>query len=216
MKAKTKRGHLVLVRHGESVWNEKGIWTGWQDIPLTEKGRYEAKLAAKAVFDIEFDLLVTSDLKRAFETLEIIKEELKIFHLPTVKHEAYKERHYGIFTGKSKWEIKRDLGEEKFKRIRRGWDEAIPEGETLKDVYDRTIPHFLNNIFPKLLEGENVLIVAHGNTHRAIIKHLENLSAVEISEIEMATGEVIVYQIGKRGQLIKKEKRLINKNKGKQ
>lgn len=205
-----------MVRHGESVWNEKGLWTGWQDVPLTEKGRNEARLAASVLLDIKFDILVSSDLQRAYETLEIIIEELNLHHLPVTKHHAYKERHYGIFTGKSKWDIEKQLGEEKFKKVRRGWDEVIPEGETLKDVYDRTVPHFRQNIFPKLIAGQNVLIVAHGNTHRALIKHLEGLSHQEVEEIELATGEVIVYKLNRKGKIVKKEKRVINKNKGKQ
>ncbi len=208
--------HLALVRHGESEWNKLGLWTGWHDIPLSKKGKEEAKSAAQVLIDIKFDILITSDLKRAYETLEIIKTRLNLGHLPILKHEAYKERHYGIYTGKSKWEIRSQVGESKFRKIRRGWDEPIPEGETLKDVFNRTIPHFRKNILPRISEGKNVLIVAHGNTHRAIIKHLEGLSHAEIEEIEMATGEVIVYKINPMGRIVKKEKRLINKMKGKQ
>lgn len=213
---KKSTSHLVLVRHGESEWNKLGLWTGWQDVPLSEKGKAEAKSAAEVLSDIKFDILISSDLKRAYETLTIIQKELKLLHLPVAKHHAYKERHYGVFTGKNKWEIKKELGEEKFKKVRRGWNEPIAEGETLEDVYNRTITHFRQNIFPKLLAGANVLIVAHGNTHRAIIKHLEGLSDQEVEEVEMATGEVIVYKINPEGKLLKKEKRIINKSKGKQ
>lgn len=216
MKVKNDVSHLVLVRHGESEWNKLGLWTGWNDIPLSKKGRKEAKSAAQVLTDIKFDILVSSDLKRSYQTLDIIRTELNIKHLPINKHEAYKERHYGLFTGKGKWEIKSQVGEIKFKKIRRGWDEPIPQGETLKDVYNRVVPHFLDNILPQLLAGKNVLIVAHGNTHRALVKHLENLSHQQIEEIELATGEVIVYQFNFEGKIVKKEKRIVNKNRGKQ
>lgn len=207
---------LALVRHGESVWNQKGLWTGWQDIELTEKGREEAKNAAKVLKSIRFDAAYTSDLKRAYETLRIIKRELKHEGLETVNHLAYKERHYGIYTGKSKWEIKDKVGEEKFKRIRRDWDTPIPSGETLKDVYERVISHFEANVWPRILKGNNILIVAHGNTHRALIKYLEKISHDDITQVEIATGEVILYHIEETGRIAKKEKLLINKEKGKQ
>lgn len=208
--------HLVLIRHGESLYNRKGLWTGWHDIALSAKGKREAEKAASVLLDIKFDMAFTSDLKRAYETLEIIKTELKHFDLPTIAHHAYKERHYGIYTGKSKWEIKNQIGEVKFNKLRRAWDEPIPEGETLKNVYERVIPHFIENVYTMLKNGKNILIVAHGNTHRAIIKYLENLTHEEIAEVEMATGEVIVYKIDLTGKIIHKEKRLINKSKGKQ
>lgn len=209
-------GHLVLVRHGESVWNEKGLWTGWQDVPLSVKGRKEARFAAKTLADLKFDFAITSDLKRAHETLEIIKEELGLHALPTFKHHEYKERHYGIYTGKSKWDIKKEFGDEKFRKIRRHWSEPIPNGETLEDVYKRVTAHFNINVMPNIRKGLNVLIVAHGNTHRALIKHMENLSHEEIANIEMATGEVIVYKINEKGKVIHKEKRAVNKSRGKQ
>lgn len=213
---KEKIAHLVLIRHGESLYNRKGLWTGWHDIALSAKGKREARLAASVLLDIKFDIAFTSDLKRAHETLEIIKTELKHFNLPTIRHSAYKERHYGIYSGKSKWEIKNQIGEDKFKKLRRAWNEPIPEGETLKNVYERVIPHFIDNALPELKKGKNILIVAHGNTHRALIKYLENLSHEQIAEVEMATGEVIVYKMDFAGKIIHKEKRFINKSKGNQ
>lgn len=209
-------GHLVLVRHGESIWNEKGLWTGWQDIVLSKKGREEARLASKTLVDLKFDFAITSDLKRAHQTLEIIKEELGLHTLPTFKHKEYKERNYGIYTGKSKWDIKKEFGDEKFHKIRRHWNEPIPNGETLEDVYNRVVVHFNINVMPNIRRGLNVLIVAHGNTHRALIKHMENLSHEEIANIELATGEVIVYKINEKGEIIHKEKRAVNNSKGKQ
>lgn len=215
IKEKTK-ARLALVRHGESLWNKKGWWTGWQDILLTEKGKKEAKNAAAVLHNIKFHLAVTSDLKRAYHTLEIIKKELNLTNLTTIKHEAYKERHYGIYTGKNKWEIKKYLGKDDFQNIRRGWNTPIPEGESLKDVYNRVIPHFEREILPQITTGLNILMVTHGNTNRVIMKYLEKISDEDIAAVEIATGEVIVYKINKKGGIIHKERRNINIKKGKQ
>lgn len=201
---------LVLVRHGQSFWNEKGLWTGWKDIGLTKNGNKEALNAAELISDIEFDIAFTSDLLRAFQTLEVIKKKLKIRHIPTFIESSLNERHYGIYTGKNKLEIKNKVGQEKFNRLRRGWDEPIPEGETLKDVHKRAVPTYIKNILPALKKGQNVLVVAHGNSNRALIKHIEGISDEQISEIEMVTGEVLVYQMDKDGMVIKKEKRESN------
>lgn len=199
--------HLALVRHGESVWNIDGKWTGWQDVPLSENGKHEAKKAAKLVADIAFHVTASSDLMRAFETLSIMKQELGIAHLPTIQDPAFRERHYGIYTGKNKWELQKTFGAERFKKIRRGWNEPIEQGETLKDVYARVIPKFLEMVSPHITGGRNVLFVAHGNTNRAIIKHLENISDEAIAEIEMVTGEVVVYKLDEKGRVVTKEKR---------
>ncbi len=209
-------GKLVLIRHGESEWNKKGWWTGWRNVPLSEKGKLEAKNAAVALKDIEFHFTYTSDLVRASETLEIIKRELNITYLPTVSHKALKERDYGLLTGKSKWQILKKVGEEKFKKIRRGWEETIEGGETLRDVFNRVIPYYNQYIYPSLSSGKNVLLVAHGNSIRALIKHLESITNRGIEEVEIKTGEVIVYEIDQSGKIVKTEKRLINSNTGKQ
>ena len=205
-----KYSYLVLVRHGESLWNKKGLWTGWRDISLSAGGKKEALNVAKTIRHIKFDIVTTSSLKRAIKTWEIIRDALNLHHLIPIKHHALNERHYGIFTGKNKWEIKKAVGDTEFQRIRRGWDTPIPEGETLKDVFGRVIPHFQANIWPKILEGKNVLVVAHGNTNRAIIKHLENIPHEKIGEVEMNTGEVVIYKIDNQGKIIHKEKRATN------
>ena len=197
--------HLVLVRHGESVWNVEGKWTGWTDVGLTEKGKEEARQVAAAISHIEFHIAFTSDLTRAHETLEIIKATLGRRALPVRREEALKERHYGIYTGKVKWEIQKEIGEEAFKNLRRGWDVPIPEGETLKDVHERVVPHFLKHVQPHLKRGKNVLLVAHGNTIRTLIKHLENIPNEDISEVEVGTGEVIIYTLDHTGKVIGKE-----------
>lgn len=198
---------FALVRHGESKWNKIGLWTGWQDIALTDAGILEAKRAALVVSDISFHISFTSDLKRAIETLEIIKKELKIIGIKTVSHPALKERHYGEFTGKNKWEIKELVGEEEFGKIRRGWEEPIAGGETLKDVFQRVVPYFSKNILPHLKSGKNILLVAHGNSIRALIKHIESVSDEDISGIELETGEVVIYEINKKGKMLSMEKR---------
>lgn len=214
--AQNKLSQLVLIRHGESEWNAKGLWCGWIDIPLSEKGKKEAVTAASFIRDIKFDIAFTTDLIRASETLEIIKKELGLFNLATYVESAFKERHYGIYAGKNKWEVKEKIGEAEFKRLRRGWDVPIPEGESLKDVYTRVIPKYQSHVLPAVKRGLNALFVAHGNSNRALMKHLENISDETISEVEIATGEVLIYWLDKTGKMISKEKRAVNKNKGKQ
>lgn len=209
---KKKNSYLVLVRHGESEWNAQGLWSGWYDIGLTKKGEREAKQAAVALSHISFHHAFTSPLQRAYKTLEIMKKILKYEKLPTTKSHHFKERHYGEFTGKNKWEIKSQVGEKNFLAIRRGWDVPIKYGETLKDVFDRVMEGYHTYILPEVKKGQNILFVAHGNTIRALVKHLEEFSDKEITHIELATGEVLIYELTSDGQVIKKEKRLVNKN----
>lgn len=213
---KKKLSNLVLIRHGESEWNAKGLWCGWIDVGLSEKGKQEAILAASYIRDIKFDIAFTSDLKRASHTLEIIKKELAILDLPTIIEPAFKERHYGTYAGKNKWEIKEKIGEEAFKKLRRGWDVPISLGESLKDVYTRVIPGYKKHLLPAIKKGLNILFVAHGNSNRALIKYLENIPDHLISEVEIATGEVLVYKLDKTAKVIGKEKRIVNKDLGRQ
>lgn len=213
---KRKTSQLVLVRHGESVWNALGLWCGWIDVPLSKKGKEEARLAASYIKNIKFDIAFTSDLKRAYQTLDIIKKELDILSLPTIVEPAFKERHYGIYAGKSKWEIKKKIGEEAFKKLRRGWNVPIPRGETLKDVYQRVLAKFEMHIKPAIYKGLNILFVAHGNSNRALMKHLEQIPDERISEVEIATGEVLIYKMDASGKVVGREKRVVNKDRGKQ
>src|SRR6476619_2408667 len=149
--------YLILVRHGKSEWNALGLWTGWTDVELTQEGRKEAQKAAQALQDIEIHSSHTSKLKRAQQTLDEIKTALNLAHIPTSEHEALNERHYGIYTGKNKWQVKEQVGEEEFTKIRRGWDHPIPEGESLKQVYDRLLPYYEEQILKDLKEGKNVI-----------------------------------------------------------
>lgn len=189
--------YLALIRHGESEWNKKGLWTGLADVSLTEKGRKQSRAAANSLKRIKIDVGFTSKLKRGKEALLEIKKTLGA-DFPVFEDKALNERDYGEFTGKNKWEIKKQVGEEEFLKIRRGWDYPISGGESLKDVFQRVVPFYLENILPRLRQGQNVLISAHGNSLRALIKHLEQMDDEQISNLELAFGGVYIYQIYER------------------
>jgi len=196
---------LFLVRHGKSEWNKLGLWTGWTDVDLVEEGIEEARRAGKHLKDEEIHQVYTSNLKRTHQTFEKIKEVSGKTHLIHTPHEALNERHYGIHTGKNKWQVKEEIGEEEFQKIRRGWDTLVPDGETLKDVHARVVPYFESQIKVDLMNGSNVLIVAHGNSLRALIKHLEDLDESQISSVELETGEVHCYHLDDAGKVVDKE-----------
>lgn len=200
--------YLILIRHGESVWNQKGLWTGLTDVSLSEKGKEESKRAGELLksdsIGFKIDEAYSSPLKRSTETFDEIVQVLD-YQIPLTINKALNERDYGLLTGKNKWELKKEYGEEKFHKIRRAWNYPIPAGETLKDVYTRVVPYYETEILPKLKNGKNILIVSHGNSLRALIKYLENISDENISSLEMATGEVYIYQIDKEGKIISKE-----------
>lgn len=198
--------YLVLVRHGESEWNALGLWTGHRDISLTDKGRQEARNAAKQLTDITLHKGYTSDLKRAQQTLEEIKKELDKTDLETVHHSALNERDYGDYTAKNKWEIRDQIGEEEFQKLRRHWNYAVPNGETLKDVHDRVVPYFQEHILADLKQGKNVIIAAHGNSLRALVKSLDAIADNKIHELEIGTGEVLIYDISPGGKVMTKIK----------
>lgn len=204
--------YLVLVRHGESEWNAQGLWAGLTDVALNEKGKKEAEISANALRNIKFEIAFVSALKRAKETFNIIKDILNLSDIPLFENESLNERNYGDFTGKNKWQIKQDLGEEEFQKIRRNWNYPIPNGETLKDVYDRVTAYYQQSVLPQLQNGKNVIIVAHGNSLRALVKYLDNISDEDVSKLEIATGEIYVYQIDKEGNVVSKEKRLSRPN----
>src|SRR3989344_8221621 len=191
--------YLVLVRHGKSEWNEKGLWTGWRDIPLVESGFAEAKKTGEALKDIHFDYAYTSALIRAKQTLD---EILKVINQtpPIVEDKALNERNYGDYTEKNKWQIKEEVGEEEFQKIRRSWDYPPPNGESLKMVYERAVPYFKDEIEPKLEDGKNVIIASSGNALRALVKYLENIPDDKIGDLEIGTGEAYVYQIDESGK----------------
>lgn len=196
---------LFLVRHGKSEWNKLGLWTGQTDIDLVEEGHEEARKAGEHLKGEDIHVVHTSNLKRTHQTFEKIKEASGQSHLSHEPFEALNERHYGIHTGKNKWQVKEEVGEEEFQNIRRSWDHEIPEGETLKDVHTRVVPHYEEHIKKHLADGKNVLVVAHGNSLRALIKHLEQIADDEISNVELETGEVLVYHFDDQGKIILKE-----------
>lgn len=197
--------YLILVRHGESLWNAQGLWTGLTNIPLSEKGKDEAKKAGEKIRDLPIDELFASMLSRATDTGKIVLETVGKANISLIQNQALNERDYGDYTGKNKWEIQKEVGEEQFKKIRRSWDFQIPNGESLKQVYDRVIPYYENLILPKLKSGTNILIAAHGNSLRALIKYLENISDLDIPNLELPTGGIYVYQIDQNGKVLSKE-----------
>lgn len=207
--------YLILVRHGQSEWNAKGLWTGWNDIDLNEQGRVEAQNAAEKLEDIKIDKAYTSDLKRAQQTLQEITKKLKMHKLPTVIAPELKERNYGDLAGKNKWKVKEEHGEEQFMKWRRSWDYPIPNGESLKDVHARVIPYYEKHILPELKKGKDIIIAAHGNSLRALVKELDRIPDSEIASLEIGTGEVYVYQINEKGKVVFKEIRAVNEEKHK-
>ena len=170
-----KMGKLVIVRHGESEWNKLGKWTGFTDVHLSEHGIFESKKIGELVKDLSFDRIIVTTLVRTKETLEAMQStNHALIGIPTEESKEIIERDYGDFTDKNKWEVKKEIGEAEFQKIRRGWDYPVPGGENLKMVYERTIPYFLEKVLPLLKENKNVLIVAHGNSIRKIVKYIEN------------------------------------------
>ncbi len=187
-------GILVISRHGESEWNLLGKWTGWTDVGLTEKGYADTVRLGDLIRDVKFDEAYTSALKRTHQTLDALLEGQGTKELPTTQATELNERDYGDLTGKNKWEVKSEIGEEAFNGIRRGWDYPVPGGETLKMVYERVIPYFKREILPKLQAGENILLVAHGNSIRALMKELDQISDENMANVEMPFGQVLVYK----------------------
>lgn len=185
---------LVLIRHGESQWNLENIFTGWIDIPLSKGGEEEAKKAGEKLKGLKFDVIFTSVLQRAIKTYEIASKVAGLDTLPVFKDKALNERMYGDLQGLNKDETRKKFGDEQVKIWRRSYDVAPPHGESLKDTSDRVMPYYHAKIEPYLKEGKNVLIFAHGNSLRALIMHLDNLSKEEIVEFEIPTGVPILYE----------------------
>ncbi len=195
---------LIILRHGESEWNKLNLFTGWEDVSLTDQGKIEAKLAAFAIqnLKVNIDHAYSSALKRAKNTLEIVLYVLKK-DIQITSDQSLNERNYGDLTGMNKDEARNKWGDEQVKLWRRSYEIAPENGESLKDTCDRTIPYFKKNILPKLYNGENVIIAAHGNSLRSIIMHVEELSVEEIINVEITTGIPIVYEYENK-QIIKK------------
>jgi len=186
---------LILVRHGQSVWNAANRFTGWTDVDLSEKGVEEADEAGLQLADIRFDVVHTSDLIRAQRTAEIIMGHNLASgdDVPTRYDWRLNERHYGALQGLNKAETAEKHGAEQVHVWRRSYDVAPPEGESLEMTAQRTIPYFIDEIVPDLEGGLNVLVSAHGNSLRSIVMHLEGISSEEIVSLEIPTGEPIHY-----------------------
>ena len=218
--------HLILVRHGQSVWNLENRFTGWVDVELSKNGREEASKAGKLIknLKIDFGMFYTSYLKRANETLNIILKEINVENNQVVKAWELNERHYGNLTGLNKDEMKKKLSEEKVHQLRRSWDippekldkespyhplnniiykdipkNLIPDTESLKDTYDRVIPYYKTYIMENI--KNNVLISAHGNSIRALCKFLFNLDNNDISKLEIPTGNPLILKF-ENGKII--------------
>jgi 2,3-bisphosphoglycerate-dependent phosphoglycerate mutase len=197
--------YLVLIRHGQSEWNAKSLWTGWTDVDLTERGREQARDAAEKIKDMSFDICFTSELKRAKQTWGEVSRVIGAENVKTVSDTALNERNYGDLTGKNKWEVEKQLGDEEFLKIRRSWDYPPLNGESLKDVYERVVSYYNSYILPELRGGKNVIVVAHGNSLRALVKLLENISDEKIYKLEMKLGEPFVYEIDSEGGIVSKK-----------
>ena len=213
---------LILVRHGQSTWNLENRFTGWYDVELSDNGILEAKKAGELLIaeNINIDHAYTSYLKRAKNTLKIILKNMSLENINIMKSWEFNERHYGNLTGLNKSEMKEKLGEDQIKIYRRSWDisppeldkdnkfnprsdeiynnldsKFVPNTESLKDTYDRVIPYFDLNIKPKVIEGKNIIIAAHGNSLRALCKKLFNISNEKINELEIPTGNPLVINL---------------------
>ncbi len=197
-------GKLVLVRHGQSQWNLENRFTGWVDVPVTPLGEQEAHRAGKELKGIKFDVAFTSELMRAQQTLNIILEEIGQKDLPVKKDKALNERHYGDLQGLDKAETAKKYGDAQVHIWRRSFDVKPPNGESLKDTADRTLPYFDATILPEVKNGKNVLVSAHGNSLRAILMELEKLTPEQIMLVNIGTCLPIYYDIGPKGEVLKK------------
>jgi 2,3-bisphosphoglycerate-dependent phosphoglycerate mutase len=207
-------GALVLIRHGQSTWNEENRFTGWVDVPLTPIGRAEARRAGEAIRHLRFDRAFTSALRRAHETLRIVLEVIGQPDIPIEADQALNERHYGALQGLNKAQMGKQFGEEQVQIWRRSYDvappkektELNPEGisESLKDTAARTLPYFKTKILPLVTSGQTILVAAHGNSLRAIVMDLDHLTKDEVLNLNIATGVPILYEIDPGGRVLKK------------
>ena len=201
-------GTLILVRHGQSEWNLKNLFTGWRNPNLTEQGEGEARATGRALKAGHFkpDLFYTSALRRAQHTLDLILEEMGILNVTITRNTALNERDYGDLSGLNKDDARAKWGEEQVLIWRRSFDVPPPGGESLKDTAARTLPYYEAEILPQLKAGKTVLIAAHGNSLRALVMAIEGLTPDEILAREIATGEPTVYKIGPDGKLVERLK----------
>ena len=198
------KSNLILVRHGQSEWNKKNLFTGWKDPSLTELGVKEAIKAGELLKSkgVNFDIMFTSDLFRAQETGRLILEEMDQTDITVVKDVSLNERNYGDLAGLNKDDARERWGEEQVHVWRRSFDVPPPGGESLKNTAERVLPYFNSDILPKVNEGLNILIAAHGNSLRALVMELETISPDEIVKLEIATGDPLTYECS-NGEIIR-------------
>ena len=190
------KSKLVLVRHGQSEWNAKNLFTGWKDPKLTDLGIQEAIKAGDLLEtrNLKFDLMFTSDLFRAQETGRLILEQMNQTDIQVIEDQSLNERNYGDLAGLNKDEAREKWGEEQVHIWRRSFDVPPPGGESLKNTAERVLPYFEHEIMPKVKEGLNILVAAHGNSLRALVMELEKMSSEEIVKLEIATGDPLTYE----------------------
>ena len=203
-----KTRNLILVRHGQSEWNEQNLFTGWKDPGLTELGIKEAKNAGSLISDkgIQFDEMFTSMLVRAQDTGAIILDSINQQNIPITKNKALNERNYGSLAGLNKDDARKKWGEEQVHIWRRSFDVPPPEGESLKDTAERVLPYFHEYIMPKVIQGLSILVAAHGNSLRALIMELDLISSEDIVKLEIPTGAPIQYEFNQNGEVVNKTK----------
>ena len=201
-----KKRHLVLVRHGQSEWNAKNLFTGWTDPGLTDEGIKEASVAGSSIKseNIFFDEMFTSELKRAQITGKIILEAVNQLEIPINKNIALNERNYGSLAGLNKDDARKKWGEEQVHIWRRSFDIPPPDGESLKNTAERVLPYFNEEILPKVINGSNILIAAHGNSLRSLIMQLDNISEADIVNLEIPTGAPIKYIFNEDASILEK------------
>jgi 2,3-bisphosphoglycerate-dependent phosphoglycerate mutase len=194
---------LALVRHGQSLWNQENRFTGFVDVPLTEKGRAEARQAAQALQGLKFDVAYTSALTRAQETLGLILESLGQ-RIPVIRDAALNERHYGDLQGLNKEDAAKRWGDHQVKLWRRSYDVPPPNGESLEMTARRVLPFYDRAISGDLRLGKNVLVVAHGNSNRSLVMKLDKLTGEQVVGVELATGVPLVYELSAEGEVLSK------------
>jgi len=193
---------LILLRHGESQWNLENRFTGWVDVPLSPRGIQEAKDAGEKLRSFTFDRAFTSVLTRANETLRLVLDTIGQTGIPIEKDKALNERMYGELQGLNKDETAKKYGEQQVKVWRRSYDVRPPGGESLQDTAERVLPYYEHTIKPCLLKGETILIAAHGNSLRALIMQLEQLSRDQVLELNIPTGAPLIYELDNTGKVL--------------
>lgn len=197
-------GKLILIRHGESEWNALGKWTGWTDVSITEEGARLSRQLGEKLRETQVDVAYSSLLKRTRETLDAVLEGADQLDVTREESGAINERDYGVFTAMLKEEVRAEIGDEAYLALRRGWDRPIENGESLKDVYARVQPFYVETIVPQLMDGKNILIVGHGNSLRAMVKYVESISDEDISSFEFGHNLALVYEVDADGRQLSK------------